>query len=170
MWLLQVLLGQGLKTLSLSTRSWNWYFVYIHFYIQQWHKSLWTQIFSSGTLNINNIMMREFLPLSNVMTSIGEKYNDAFAPRQTQVRNQSHSGTHHCTPSTAAAIDAEASSRVLFFWYVLKASRMSPSSHSSKSSNPSPHSRPALTCSQGRKTLFLGSSYNDMEKQHTAMQ
>jgi len=41
---------------------------------------------------------------------------------QTQDRNQSHSGIHHGsfynatpTPSTAAAIDAEASSRVLLF-------------------------------------------------------
>lgn len=74
-----------------------------------------------------------------------------------KIGNQSDSGTHQSsfysatpTPSTAAAIDAEASSRVLFFSTVLKASRMSPSSQSSKPSNPSPHSRPAFTCSQGR--------------------
>lgn len=136
---------------------------YIHFYSQQWNKSFWTQILSSGTLNVNindegigtslqcnNTNWREILCFFQL--ELGMHLHCV----QTQDRNQSHSGTHHCsfynatpTPSTAAAIDAEASSRVLLFWTVLKTSRMSPSSQSSKSSNPSPHSRPAFTCSQG---------------------
>jgi len=46
---------------------------------------------------------------------------------------------------SAAVTVAEASSRVLAFFTVLKASTMSPSCHSSKSSTPIPHSSPAPT-------------------------
>ena len=61
MWLLQVFLGQGIETFSLSTRSWNWYTLLYTLLQPTRNKSFWTQIFSSGTLNIN-IMMRELLP------------------------------------------------------------------------------------------------------------
>jgi hypothetical protein len=63
------------------------------------------------------------------------------------------SAYHHCqfyswTPASlrAAVTVAEASSRVLAFFTVLNASTTSPSSHSSKSSTPIPHSSPAPTC------------------------
>ena len=50
------------------------------------------------------------------------------------------------TPAKAASIVADASSSVRFFWTVMKASRVCPTSQSSKSSIPIPHSSPAFTC------------------------
>lgn len=58
------------------------------------------------------------------------------------------------TPSSAAVIEADASSSVRFFCTVLKASIRSPSSQSSNSPTPMPHSSPAFTCQIGKK-LYL---------------
>lgn len=53
--------------------------------------------------------------------------------------------SYRCIPSNAADIEADASSSVLFFCTELKASITSPSSQSSNSSIPTPHSSPAFT-------------------------
>ena len=72
------------------------------------------------------------------------------------------------TPAKAASIVSDASSSVRFFCTVTKASRACPTSQSSKSSIPIPHSSPAFTCPEDKLICHEGREDKN-DEQNNAM-